>query len=295
MSGRLKKIIAVLSLLVALIVTWSFFSNDEPTYNGYKLSKLVVLCDRHSGSTPAEQKMASRAISDLGTNVIPFLIKWMQEGPTTVSLYRKLASFEVLHTRTYVFAMRAYRMEGSIRAFSALGTNGDYAVPQLNRLMLQTNSRGSDRAAFALGYMQRESAVQALVTVLTNASVPDSLKETSAYALQFSGTNAATAVAALIECLENKNPELAREAASTLGELQLYPDLVVPALLKLTQRSDLSKAYALYALGEFGAQATNATATVLLALKDPDPGVRDYATNALKSIAPALLTNDLPR
>jgi HEAT repeat protein len=148
---------------------------------------------------------------------------------------------------------------------------------------------------YALAHIQRESAVQPLVAVLTNAYVPNSLKETVADALQYAGTNAGPAVPCLVKWLEGTNVGLASYAVSTLGELRLRPDLVVPALVKVVQRDDFRKVYVLFALGEFGTQATNATPTVLLALHDPDPEVRDYATNALKSIAPALLTKDLPR
>jgi HEAT repeat protein len=288
-------------LLAACIVAFSFGvvcllpTDEDPIYNGIRLSKLIDVSDSYYGSKVlAEREKASKAINSLGTNAIPFLIKWIQENPSPLRI--RLMQLEKRFSKTSFFVAPVHRANEAIYAFHALGTNADFAVPPLTRLMLDANSTTiSHRAVYALGYSQRDSAVRALVGVLTNAHAPTDLRLTSADALQYEGASVAPAVPFLVECLEDKDTNLSTLTAGTLGQLKLSPKLVVPALVKMTHRNDVSKVYALFALGEFGKEATDATAPVLLALHDPNAEVRSYATNALSKIAPELLTNTPPQ
>ena len=109
------------------------------------------------------------------------------------------------------------------------------------------------------------------------------------------GSNAQPAVPLLIECLKDKDEMVAKEAAWSLGELQLEPNIVVPALISNADPSrPIPYSFVLFALGEFGTNARSAVPLLMQAFRSGDEKVRSAATHALENIDPNLLTNTPP-
>jgi HEAT repeat protein len=110
--------------------------------------------------------------------------------------------------------------------------------------------------------------------------------------MQEMGSNAQPAIPLLVECLKDKDEMVAKEAAWSLGELQLEPNFVVPALISNADPSrPMPFSFALFALGEFGTNARAAVPLLTQAIRSDDEKVRSAATQALENIAPDLLTN----
>jgi HEAT repeat protein len=110
-------------------------------------------------------------------------------------------------------------------------------------------------------------------------------------------SNAAPAVPLLIQCLHDVDPEVREMAAASLGRIALEPAQVVPALTNCLSVSatPLLRVRATWALGVYREHARAAMPSLLNELTDPDPDVREAATNALRLIAPEVLTNTPPR
>ena len=106
------------------------------------------------------------------------------------------------------------------------------------------------------------------------------------------GTNALSAVPALVTCLADEDDALAIQAATALRCLRLRPDLVLPALTgRLQDPRPNIRITAAETLGSFGEPARLAVRPLMLLLHDPESDVREAATNALLEIAPEALTN----
>ena len=118
------------------------------------------------------------------------------------------------------------------------------------------------------------------------------LRPQAALSLAGLGTNAGPAVPILIGYLRERNENLARFSAMTLGHLRPQPDLVVPAMIDALQDSrPSSRRVAAEALGQYGDQARPAVPALLDALNDMDKLTCKATTNALRVIAPETLTN----
>jgi HEAT repeat protein len=81
-------------------------------------------------------------------------------------------------------------------------------------------------------------------------------------------------------------------AADALGKLHIEPKKVVPALTLLLQDTSPAARYlAISGLGNFGTEARSAVPDITPFLESSDEGLRKAATDALRKIAPEVLTN----
>lgn len=83
------------------------------------------------------------------------------------------------------------------------------------------------RATMALGSI-RPRSLPALLGVMTNYAART--RYTAACVIGDFGTNALPAVPLLIRCLNDPDRNVTHAAASTLGQLALMPNVVLPAL-----------------------------------------------------------------
>lgn len=291
-SQRWRVLILASCCLCAICAAWMLGRREpEPGYQGQSLSQLIELSDRYYGSRdPYTRTQAVEAIRHIGTNAIPFLLKWIQfeEPPWETKLRFRIW----ILTGKRVNAVKPIsRADEAVYAFHSLDQDADGAVGELARLMnLAESEHIRSRAAFALGYMARPKALLPLLEVITNSQ--SSIRLDAVSALQHFGTNAQPALPLLIECLKDKDEMVAKEAAWSLGELKLEPDLVVPALISnaKTNRPILFN-FVVDALEKYGTSARSAVPLLLEALRSKDESMRNNATNALTQIAPEFLTN----
>ncbi len=189
---------------------------------------------------------------------------------------------------------RLQRAENTAIALGLLGAKARPAVPRLCELVGdQARSSVAARAAYALVCMGAEEALPVFAANLTNGH------PYRRYFVRLIGnvpaltTNAAPAIPALLKCLQDADPAVSRAAAGTIGSVGFDPEIAIPALMDYLRgsRLDAQQQAALAALAHFGPNARERAPELLDWLSHSNRYVRWTATNTLRAIAPALLTN----
>ena len=202
--------------------------DHEQSYHDRSLSDWLAALADHSPDGDPEQ--AEEAIRQIGTNAIPFLVRY---GGCTRSSSRVRLAETISGLGHWLgcdwgepWSRIEARRDGALEALGILGTKAASTIPELTRLM---NSPGdferAKLATFALGHLGPE-ALPPLMTVLTNSQSP--MRGMAALSLSLLGTNARPAVPILIGYSKGTNP-LAKCAAESLRKLQQEPQLAVPA------------------------------------------------------------------
>ena len=213
-------------LAIALVVLLAHA--NEPRYNGRPLSNWVhayYKYIRHQDSP--EYTNAREAIRAIGTNAIPFLLKWIQQEPPSWqgTAYRKLPDF-IKYTAPVSLIIDGPRYEtaqAAMLAFHALGTNAVPAIPDLVTLMKgKTNHETVNRSIIAISYVGAP-ALPHMATALSDTNqtrrilIILKLREMAYHV----GTNAC--LPPLRAALHDPDPMVRRSAAQELHELA--PDL----------------------------------------------------------------------
>jgi len=235
---------------------------------------------------------AGIAIHHIGTNAIPYLLKWIRYEPplredkantTLEPLTNGLAS-----AQSSSIISQHLRADGAVRALRTLGIEATGAIEELTRLMNgPPHSFTANRAAGALSYLGR-AAVPAFLAALTNGQ--GVVRQRATALMENLGTNARTTIPVLIQCLKDPDEDLANNAAQLLGKLKLEPGVVVPALIESLSDSRLTVRHAAVdALREFRGEASAAVPALRKLLDDPDSAGRWFVTNAIRQIDPSVL------
>jgi len=285
--------VGVLVGVVALV----FRPAPEPEYHGKRLREWVD--QANWGKIPFSNitvfpgtlslvpmpKEAVDAIGEAGTNAVPFLLAWIRYEPPD---WKRKALTEI--NRLFHLALvdhKALRADGAVWAFNILGVKAEAAVPSLAMLMNDVHApKSAGRATLVLSDLAFRLPY-ASIALITNDSASLRLQSVQKLA---SGRvyTLHSALPGLIHCLEDKDAEVAEAAAKALGQAELEPDLVVPALTASLQRAVVRRA-AITALGKFRDQARPAVPALVGLLTDPVPLIRHLATNALLRIDPEAL------
>jgi len=296
---RRKRIFIVLAVCVlvgiGVVVFWP--GEREPEYNGKKLSEWLI----YWGKAQSDQQVweVENAVRHIGTNSLPYLIKWMSYEPPAWKekmLHWKIVNVmpdfllhrifkEEIQSQWVLNALiilaleynqvgdelirmidRNSRWERAIGALSSLGTNGLVA---LNKVA--TNHARAAEVRFEamreIGFMINRSRYRGQADIYEKLALPD-----------------------LIRSLDEQ--EIAYGAAQALGVARVAPELVVPALTNAMRFSDSSsRVFVTDALGHFREKARGAVPVIIPLLNDSDDRVRVAATNAVLRIAPEVLTN----
>jgi hypothetical protein len=246
-------------VLVALIVV-VVRPDGEPSYRGRSLSEWVGFL-APSVEPTAAVKEAEEAIRHIGTNALPYLLKWIQyERPPWKNALNRVTGGRLGRYDLLLEYRNDIRARQALEAFREVGPQACKAIPQLIRLMNDPNrSATAQRAAIAIGHM---------------------------------GTNARPELPRFIGLVTDTNtsPWATWLAITALGELKLEPQLVVPALTNcLLSSVNAIRFSAAQALGQFGGEARSAVPALVRALGDPYPDNQRSASNALWGIDPQAL------
>jgi hypothetical protein len=243
-----RRVIAVLLACIILaactVLLWP--GEKEPQYKGRTLTHWMLINYRSTGAqtvrksvyNPTVRQESEHAVRQIGTNALPWLIKWMQSVRSN-SKWRLRAADILgrLPGRIWEFRLDAVledpaetRLRVAIEGFRILGTNASPAVPELIRL---ANNRGSpDPASVALTALTSvgEAGVHTLVAILSDPRDPRRPAVANIIRNASLGTNAEVAVRLLSVCVADPDTSTAVAAAESLGDLRIKPEVSVPAL-----------------------------------------------------------------
>jgi hypothetical protein len=245
--------------------------HHEPTYQGRTLSDWTRDLDPHTMVMVGHEPPAWTAIGHMGTNAIPTLLKWMSEPDPPEPLKPHLAPCFTLS-----------RSERAEFAFRILGGAARPAIPELTRLARKSSDPNrAERCADSLASIGPE-AIPSLLSLATNG--PRMTRWYAIAALEYFGNDrqlTIPAVPVLIKCMGDRNDDVANKAADVLSRC-CSPEVVVPALTNaLRSPSARSRKWAVRCLG-WDEQAVSAIPLLRAAMRDPDYGVRESATNVLR-------------
>jgi HEAT repeat protein len=252
-------------------------ADEEPYYKGRKLTEWTRDIDPHVAVALGYEPPEWIAITCMGTNAIPTLLRWMAEKDPPEPQKPNLAPCYTI-----------VRSERAKLAFHILGETARPAIPELTRLALTTRDpERADRCIDALAYIGPTS-LPSFIQIMTNGS----------YRAQFSaveslpavGADYTPAMPALIKCLTGKHEDLGSRAAQTLTESSIPEATLVPALTNaLTTASPAGRARIYRCLCWLQVPARAAVPAIRAGLSDPNGDVRTNASYAAKRIAPELL------
>jgi HEAT repeat protein len=286
-------------VITAIFITLVFLNLErEPFHKGKSLSRWLEILN--SGE---ESENALIAISQIGTNAIPFLLTWMEQKPSRLTE-------ELLQLRDPEFGRwkwipawatgyrKQKRNDIAPLGFLPLGEKAAPAIPKLTAMARSSERWMSERATWAL-QMIGVPAIPAIVALLADTNAPSDARNRAmfalselAYAAKMNGTlgdKANIAVSPLLENLEGFDEHIASRAADTLGILTLQSEICVPSLVNALQDSRVSvRDSAAFALKSYGVQAATAVPALLHAVKE-DHAIRKSAIQALTAIEPSAL------
>jgi hypothetical protein len=268
-------------LAVLAVIAFVLRPNPEPSYGGLPLSAWV---DRYN----AADEPAREAISSMGTNAIPFLLKWIRFEKTALRL-RAMDALPFSYRIQHMLLRPYFRADKAAYAFEALGTSASNAVPVLI-LMLRNSSELETawRASDALGCIGAP-AVPALIEVISEDRTPEREAAVNAFGhMRNLGTNGLPAVSALLRTLSSSDANSRSFAAEALGIIALEPQTVVPALVRILDDPDIrTRQYATFSLANFNDDAKCAIPILLRNRDKAKPGERSAIDSTLFKIDPA--------
>ena len=299
--GRRRSLVIAAGCACLALFTWALWPGEkEPEYQGKKLSEWILIVHRDSlrnKETPGGVQ-GVEAIAHIGTNAIPFLLRWMENDPPRwrrilADVKQQVSEPLGMGRISEAWIHGPCDMNQALLGFSLLNSNANGAVPRLETLVKSKNSRVASYSALALMKIG-DAGLPPLLAALDDKhaanrrEVADSL--TSVFAGK--GARAAYAVPILTRCLKDDDDEVAYDCTVMLGCLRIQADTVVPALTTcLSHSSAKVRRGAIFSLGEFGHEAGGAVQPLTECLRDLDAEVRREATKTLAKIAPGMLTN----
>jgi len=207
--------LAVVACAVVFVVVAVATREREPEYGGRKLSEwLPCLWWSHSGNPSAKLTEEARvAIRQIGTEAIPYLMKWMQYEPAAWKrkLYSAVNPMIKRLNPSWQFNDfgREQLAEGAMRALVTLAedryiekvtSEEERVIPELTRVLNDRSaSTSARRAAYALSCLG-SAGLPPLLEALTNRRERD-LRLYIVYRIGEMGTNARPAVPALQRAL----------------------------------------------------------------------------------------------
>jgi hypothetical protein len=291
--------------LIAVVTVLIWPGEKEPEYQGKRLSEWLDVYLPHFQSDlyrgMPELRGSAAAVRQIGTNAIPFLLKWVRYDRPAWRDRLIVAANRIQMPRDRKAAVigaledsREHRAELARVGFYILGSEASSAVPALAEVMNRPASpTAACNATYSLSYCGKD-ALPALIAVFTNRALPSKPRCWAGFSMSQSEgirTNAGPWVPAVVKCLEEKDIRVSGAAAVVLGYWALEPKAAVPALTESLRDTGL-RATAAWALGEFGTQAQSAVPSLLTFTNHPDARVRKMVVDALAKIAPeALQTN----
>jgi HEAT repeat protein len=286
MKRLLLSVLVVVVIMVGVLIALgrSKSLGPQPSYRGRTLSAWLDAMDDNPRPDDGPEQKAIRAI---GTNGFPTLLRWLGEHDSTVRTWwvDLVGSQEWL---PYQPSFARAHNEYATSAFRVLGTNAAPAAPALVRLLKHSDPVIRADAAVCLGDIG--AAAGSAVFDLSRALVDtdEQARAQAAWALGQIHQAPARIVPLLLHELSNNPPSVQQEIASALGQFGSDAKSAVNALLrcldgagKSEKMDDDVRAAAAYSLGQIGEDAARVVPVLVASVHDQDAGVRRQSVQAL--------------
>jgi hypothetical protein len=282
--------------LLAGVIHWTS-SLSEPKYQGVSLGKWIERYLNNFDSEP-QRNEAIDAVQHIGSNAVPCLMRWLTASDST--LKESIETWIDAHSPIKVPFTNEYisHYDRALLGFEILGPRARTAIPELERLMRETNTFHRARAARILCRLGPE-AVPVLLWGLTNSN-PDirsatsgaiwlRMQETSPTPGSNGSESIKFSVPLLLQMLRDSDPEIRSTALQQIQEAASHETFdassAVPVLIEQLKDPNLEfRIQAADVLGSLGLEATNAIPALVARLQDQAANVRVAVTNALKKI-----------
>ena len=273
-----------LSYILGAFVLWGALASyaKEPEHDGKKLSFWIK--EFRQPGNPETRLQAQKAIRQIGTNALPFLLDEMMD----------LGDAWRSDLTNFVNSPNSWDRLMNVRAgVEALGGVAEPAFQTWANL-IRSNSLYADVAAYALTQIDPQQAAPILSEQIQK-NTNNFTRFAAINNLFYVGTNAVVAVPSLMSCLDEKGDsqeawQFRRLAVGALGNMKQCSDTVVPRLAEVL-RADESwpvRAKAAKTLATFTNAALPALPTLrLAATNDANERVRKAAATAIKTIESA--------
>lgn len=210
---RKRRVYLILvGLLLASGVVALFNREREPEYGGKKLSEWV---DRYFHGPPHQgDSEAVQAIGHIGSNAVPYLLKWIryETPPWKRKFYGAINPLIRRFNRTWVLTglKELERAQAAEDALTLLGPKAEAATGGLYEML--SGSESSALQALVLLEALGKAGLPPVAGILTNKALTPDGRASVGYVLQGLGTNGLAMVPALLDLLKNPDPGV-RDAA----------------------------------------------------------------------------------
>lgn len=222
-------------VILGLAFVWAALPRDhEPIYQGRALSDWVI-SERRAEMHEIPEKGPEEAILHIGTNGLPYLVKWLAYSAPR----RDLRLFGI----PFSFHSRSRRLEltqGSLMAFRILGPRAAPALPDLVNLLKGTNVFFAAQALDLIDAIGMKG-IPAILDLVTNRHAYSCGSVLAPIgAMRNLGTNGGSVVPVLAQCLKSPDSETAGMAAILLANtaerrgIGTQTDVAVAALTAAT-------------------------------------------------------------
>jgi hypothetical protein len=287
--------VGLICATIAVIGAVIWPREEEPVYEGKKLSEWILLYTGPGDLASADKQKSAKALSQIGTNSLPFVLKWMRRDRQQIppgmlnrmwgwllSSVNKLPVSirgRFLSSGSGVLPERAHMIFG-VREF-----DGTSAIPELIDMGTDPFSPNLlQRSSWALQLMAPHS-VPAMLSAVSDRTRTNRYILLEIIANVDADGRSAKHVPTLIGYLADSEPSVSMSAARVLGNWSLDLTNAVPALVRTLEHSNWSvRASAASALGNIGKPAASAAMSLARYLQDPELTVRREVTNALRMI-----------
>jgi hypothetical protein len=266
-------ILIALSVVLAGIIGYHFQTGLEPNYKARSLSYWLEANSYKPGVSREEARTALRTI---GSNAIPFLLKYMTARPGNWDLKIRDVKRRIgLQAEDKIRNRAGY----SAFAFETLGEQAEGAIPQLDAMLHSPTELDRYFPALALAGIGKP-ALPLFLSALTNRNPSVQLAVIQAF--DSLGTNRSSATPALLHTLTDPDMRVRQATASVLGLSGIPPALAVPALVStLADSNRYVRSMAGFSLINLGAKAIPALQDALTSTNEL---IRRGAATALQGI-----------
>ena len=189
-------------------------TNSGPSYNGRTLSEWLVEYEAAGGTNGIRETNAIIAIRAIGSDAVPFLVKWINVDYTPPE---RVVDFMVWGYEP----PRIKKGNRAMRAFQILGTNAAQAIPGLTNIILQDKRYGAAiDARYGLIYIG-PPGVTALGMLATNRTTPHRFETVDILRASIRTEAGEVAKPVFTNCLSDPNPNVrfvAKEALADIAE-----------------------------------------------------------------------------